>query len=480
MLRINTDLSIEITRGDAAEFVVTVKDNGENYVFKIGDIVRFKVFEKKGCDCVVLQKDFGVESDTEEVTIVLEEADTKIGGLINKPKDYWYEVELNPDTLACTIIGYDEAGAKVFKLYPEGRDLEADPITPEDIPFVDRELDLTSHNPVENQAIAREFDKVNETIEKNADTTVEELSKKLSLSGGTMTGILSMGGKKLTGLADPENDADAVHLGYANRKYAPKSHTEDKQNPHNVTAAQVGARPNTWMPTASDVGARPNTWMPTFTEIGAVPTSRTVNGKALSSDISLSASDVGARPSSWMPSAADVGARPNNWTPTAGDVGAAAASHRHSAGDINSGTLPVSRGGTGVTTEAAIGLKAYPVNSIYMSVGSTSPASLFGGTWTRLKDRFLLGAGDTYANGKTGGAATVTLTENQIPSHSHLTMYQSPTAGAVGDRYDNIPMVLPGAVTTNTMMHYSGSTGGGGSHNNMPPYLVVYMWKRTA
>mgnify|MGYP003295872201 CR=1 FL=1 len=168
MFRINTDLSIEITRGDAVEFVVTAKDNGKNYVFKIGDIVRFKVFEKKGCDCVVLQKDFGVESDTEEVTIVLEEADTKIGELINKPKDYWYEVELNPDTLPSTIIGYDEAGAKVFKLYPEGKDLGSDPITPDEVPFVDKKLDVTSHNPVENQAIAKQFALVDASINDNS------------------------------------------------------------------------------------------------------------------------------------------------------------------------------------------------------------------------------------------------------------------------------------------------------------------------
>ena len=61
----------------------------------------------------------------------------------------------------------------------------------------------------------------------------------------------------------------------------------------------------------------------------------------------------------------------------------------------------------------------YPVGSIYMSVNSTSPVSLFGGTWTQLQDRFLLGAGSTYSNGATGGAATVTLTSSQIPSHKH-------------------------------------------------------------
>ena len=62
--------------------------------------------------------------------------------------------------------------------------------------------------------------------------------------------------------------------------------------------------------TADMVGARPDTWTPSAADVGAVPTSRTVNGKALSKDISLSASDVGARPDTWTPSAADVGALP--------------------------------------------------------------------------------------------------------------------------------------------------------------------------
>lgn len=74
--------------------------------------------------------------------------------------------------------------------------------------------------------------------------------------------------------------------------------------------------------TAADVGARPDTWTPSASDVGAVPTSRKVNGKALSSDITLSASDVSARASTWMPTASDVGARPSTWTPTAADVGA--------------------------------------------------------------------------------------------------------------------------------------------------------------
>lgn len=71
-------------------------------------------------------------------------------------------------------------------------------------------------------------------------------------------------------------------------------HSQTTGNPHGTTAAEVGARPDTWMPTAADVGARPSTWTPSASDVGAVPTTRKVNGKALSADISLSASDVGA------------------------------------------------------------------------------------------------------------------------------------------------------------------------------------------
>lgn len=64
-------------------------------------------------------------------------------------------------------------------------------------------------------------------------------------------------------------------------------------------------------------------------------------------------------------------------------------------------------------------LAAHPIGSLYWSSQSTDPGTLFGGTWTRIKDKFILAAGDTYTNGNTGGAATVTLTTQQIPSHTH-------------------------------------------------------------
>lgn len=122
MFLINEDMSIYLTRGDAIYFTVTADENGKYYKFKPGDVLRIKVFEKKNCENVVLVKEFPVDIETERVEILLTKVDTKIGEVISKPVDYWYEIELNPFTNPQTIIGYDDDGAKVFRLFPEGTD----------------------------------------------------------------------------------------------------------------------------------------------------------------------------------------------------------------------------------------------------------------------------------------------------------------------------------------------------------------------
>lgn len=121
MFLINNDKSIYITRGDIAVLEITANVSEEElYTFKPGDIVRFKVVEKKQCNNVVLTKDLTVTDETTSVSILLEYNDTKLGENISKPVDYWYEVELNPDTTPQTIIGYDADGPKIFRLFPEG------------------------------------------------------------------------------------------------------------------------------------------------------------------------------------------------------------------------------------------------------------------------------------------------------------------------------------------------------------------------
>lgn len=121
--------------------------------------------------------------------------------------------------------------------------------------------------------------------------------------------------------------------------------------------------------------------------------------------------------------------------------------------------------------------KVYPVGSIYMSLESTDPMTLFGGTWERLKDRFLLAAGDKYSVGAIGGEATHTLTKDEMPSHNHY----AAVSGGTDSYGQNRTAISSFAIKT---QGYSDSstifaTGGGNAHNNMPPYLAVYMWKRT-
>ena len=132
----------------------------------------------------------------------------------------------------------------------------------------------------------------------------------------------------------------------------------------------------------------------------------------------------------------------------------------------------------GAATVSAMLDKAYPVGAIYMSVNSANPKTLFGGTWVQIKDRFLLAAGTTYKAGATGGEATHTLTTSEMPSHNHAVYY--PNAGAADHSAPGNYPDGPSDSTYYAVGSYTSSAGGGGAHNNMPPYLSVYVWKRTA
>lgn len=140
----------------------------------------------------------------------------------------------------------------------------------------------------------------------------------------------------------------------------------------------------------------------------------------------------------------------------------------------------------------------YPIGSIYMSVNSTSPATLFGGTWEQIKGRFLLGTGEPDDNsntyygsdltyngstkyneqvGSTGGESRHTLSVAEMPSHTHSIYYYN-SSGSLSFGYNFGNKGSASAVTTASSG--IGVTGGDASHNNLPPYFVVYMWKRTA
>ena len=129
----------------------------------------------------------------------------------------------------------------------------------------------------------------------------------------------------------------------------------------------------------------------------------------------------------------------------------------------------------------------YPVGSIYMSVNAANPGELIGGTWERIKDRFLLSAGDTYAAGNTGGSAKATL-----PSHTHTfgsggyqmwgakigTGSTEPGNQISGDA--KFYAAVKGKSTSNYKWLENVDSKGVSdvSQANMPPYLAVYVWKR--
>jgi hypothetical protein len=154
--------------------------------------------------------------------------------------------------------------------------------------------------------------------------------------------------------------------------------------------------------------------------------------------------------------------------------------------------------------------KVYPVGSIYITVNAAYPSTLFGGTWERINGKFLLGADITHSAGSTGGSikhtpsgsVTVnkhTLTVNEMPSHMH-----DQIDGLSGSQVLYCQSNLSGVIkkigvqnnTGNTNDQWSDKmktsyTGGGQGHNHtasfsgtsqdtMPPYLAVYIWKRTA
>lgn len=124
----------------------------------------------------------------------------------------------------------------------------------------------------------------------------------------------------------------------------------------------------------------------------------------------------------------------------------------------------------------------WPVGAVFVSVVSTNPATLLGfGTWSAFAaGRMLVGhnAGDADFDTaeETGGAKTHTLSVQEMPTHSHaIPVGATDDTAAPFDRADAGTNASGANATSLTS-----AVGGGSAHNNMPPYIVVFMWKRTA
>lgn len=141
--------------------------------------------------------------------------------------------------------------------------------------------------------------------------------------------------------------------------------------------------------------------------------------------------------------------------------------------------------------------KVYPIGSIYLSINPTSPSVLFGGTWIQIKDRFLLASGELYDSGDVGGSADAVVVEHthKQNDHSHEAPHSAfvessqnlgitdkwsvtHTTGSSGFVYSNLSPTLDRSTHTASTTATNQSTGEDGTDKNMPPYIVVYVWKR--
>lgn len=237
-----------------------------------------------------------------------------------------------------------------------------------------------------------------------------------------------------------------------------KSHQKNVSNPHQVTAEQIGAAPENHADTTNKYGLGGGSYF----------------GHVRLSDDLTSTNDktkgTAATPAAVKAVSKKIDSHVNNKSnphgTTCEQLGALAAN------DLRTTVLDL----------------FYPVGTVYQTADKAfRPQTAWGGTWVQIKDVFLLGAGGTYEGGATGGEATHALTAAEGPKHTHASyVYNSAGTGTVTPDTGSMALNTSGATSVSgeyKTMWASQATqaaGAGTAHNNMPPYLAVYIWKRTA
>ena len=326
---------------------------------------------------------------------------------------------------------------------------------------VDTSISSTSTNPVQNKVIKTELDT-------KADKTA--LDGKLDKTGGTLTGNLT--GKYFTGTW--LQTTAATDLGYAPGKVAvlDQSGWVYYRTPAEIKS-DIGA--DAVVTTSSD-GLMSASDKSKLDGIAEGATKITV-------DTALSSSSTNPVQNKVIKSALDKKLNRSGGTLT-GTI--TTKGIKLTSGTDFGSSLPSSLGSNQLFFQTLgsnyILDNVYPVGSIYISVNSTNPKNLFGGTWEQIQGKFLFGMDSSYPAGSTGGEITHKLTYNEMPEHTHP-MYAA-NYGGDGTWTPDEGSYLVDSVTDNKTTWWArlamGYAGGGAAHNNMPPYLAVYIWKRTA
>jgi hypothetical protein len=184
---------------------------------------------------------------------------------------------------------------------------------------------------------------------------------------------------------------------------------------------------------------------------------------------------------------------PASHTHTPVEAGAAPASHTHTKANITDFAHTHTKANitdfahTHATSDitnviAVVRDSLYPVGTIYMSTSATNPGSIVGGTWERYAvGRVLVGVSEGESEfagpGYTGGEKYHTLTVNEMPSHAHYESFDGATNTLTGGTFTNGKGIR---YDSNRIWPTTSTVGANYGHNNMQPYIVCYMWKRTA